>query len=107
MSNPATVKVTAPSTLEAGFTFEAVADGKTFTGELRYSLSGKGAQRLKKQSCSLPFLSFPLLLLGIVFVPIVTVPEGGVEKGQEFEVPYPSDAMGGPQGKFKVRTGTR
>jgi hypothetical protein len=33
MSTPATVKVTAPSTLEAGFTFEAVADGKTFTGE--------------------------------------------------------------------------
>jgi hypothetical protein len=30
---PATVKVTAPSTLEAGFTFEAVADGETFTGE--------------------------------------------------------------------------
>jgi hypothetical protein len=36
MTTPAaTVKVTAPSTLEAGFTFEAVADGKrTFTGEL-------------------------------------------------------------------------
>jgi hypothetical protein len=46
-STPATVMVTAPSTLDAGFTFEAVADGKTFTGELRYSLSGKGAQRLK------------------------------------------------------------
>jgi hypothetical protein len=38
MSTPtpaATVKVTAPSTLEAGFTFEAVADdGKAFIGEL-------------------------------------------------------------------------
>jgi hypothetical protein len=106
-STPATVMVTAPSTLEAGFTFEAVADGKTFTGELRCSLSGRGAQRVKKQSGSLTFLAFPLLLFGTVFVPLVTVPEGGVEKGQEFEVPYPSDAMGGPQGKFKVRTGTR
>lgn len=38
-STPATVTVTAPSTLEAGFTFEAVADGKTFTGELRGSLA--------------------------------------------------------------------
>jgi hypothetical protein len=34
MMTPATVKVTAPSTLEAGFTFEAVTDdGKDFTGE--------------------------------------------------------------------------
>jgi hypothetical protein len=34
MSTSALVKVTAPSTLEAGFTFEAVTDdGKAFTGE--------------------------------------------------------------------------
>jgi hypothetical protein len=33
METPATVKVTAPSTFEAGLTFEAAADGKTFTGE--------------------------------------------------------------------------
>jgi hypothetical protein len=43
----------------------------------------------------------------IIFVSPVTVPEGGVEKGQEFEVPYPSDAIGASKGKFKVRTGTR
>jgi hypothetical protein len=34
MVTAATVKVTAPSTLEAGFTFEAVTDdGMAFTGE--------------------------------------------------------------------------
>jgi hypothetical protein len=37
MSTPSTVTVTAPSTLEEGFTFEAVADGMVFTGEfVRY-----------------------------------------------------------------------
>jgi len=33
VSTPASVRVTAPSSLEAGFTFEAIADGKTFNGK--------------------------------------------------------------------------
>jgi hypothetical protein len=112
-STPATVKVTAPSTLEAGFTFEAVADGKTFTGELfgcmRYLRPGRrahikpGAEGEANNLAQLPFF----LSLALLFVPAVTVPEGGVEKGQEFEVPYPSDATGAPHGRWKVCTGTR
>lgn len=47
-----TVTVIAPATLDAGYTFEATVDEKTF---------------------------------------IVTVPEEGVEEGEEFEVPYPED----------------
>jgi hypothetical protein len=47
------------------------------------------------------------LSLAILFASPVTAPEGGVEKGQEFEVPYPSHTMGASKGKFKVRTGTR
>jgi Cys-rich protein (TIGR01571 family) len=53
----AMVAVVAPSTLQAGYTFNAQVDGKDF---------------------------------------VVTVPEGGVTEGQQFEVPYPRSAMVGP-----------
>ena len=46
------VNVISPATLEAGSTFEAKVDGKTFT---------------------------------------VTVPDGGIGEGDDFEVPYPHD----------------
>jgi Cys-rich protein (TIGR01571 family) len=49
-SAPLTVRVVAPATLEAGYSFEASVDGRTF---------------------------------------VVVVPDGGVKRGAEFEVPYP------------------
>jgi hypothetical protein len=58
-STPATVMVTAPSTLEAGFTFEAVADGKTFTGELQSEVHSRYTQCPIKELRLTNFSLFP------------------------------------------------
>lgn len=65
-----TVAVVAPSNLEAGYQFQATAEGKTF---------------------------------------MVTVPEGGVKEGEQFQVPFPDDTMAtagmdkdAVKGKWKV-----
>jgi hypothetical protein len=62
------------------------------------------ALRLKQKQTIWLTQTLFFISLTFVFGAPVTVPEGGVEKGQEFEVPYPTEA---PLGKFKVRTGTR